>query len=85
MPPSSTDPSDTSNFESYELEASDCELFAGDRAIVRTQLLDADRKRVHYVHSMYAEPSGEVVATNECLGMNISLDTRRSAPFALER
>ena len=57
------------------------ELFVGDEIRVTTQLLDCDHKRVHYFHTMYHAESGRVAATNECLGMCVSRESRRSAPF----
>ncbi|NET74008.1 MAG: thioesterase-like protein [Sphaerospermopsis sp. SIO1G2] len=57
------------------------ELFAGEQATVTTQLLDWDHKRVHYVHLMHHAESGKLVSVNECLGMNVNLETKRSALF----
>ncbi len=57
------------------------ELFAGDEVIVSTQLLDWDHKRIHYYHRMLNAKTNEVVAVNECLVMNVHLESRRSAPF----
>ena len=57
------------------------ELFEGEEAVVRTHLLDADRKRVHYIHSMFHGRTNAPVATNECLAINVELEQRRSAPF----
>ncbi len=57
------------------------ELFEGDAIVVKTQLVDLDGKRLHYFHEMYHEASGRLSATNECLVMNVSLESRRSAPF----
>lgn len=56
------------------------ELFSGDAARIDTQLLDWDAKRIHYLHSMKRE-DGERVATNQCLAMNVDLETRRGAAF----
>lgn len=58
------------------------ELFAGDPIRIVTQLIGVDYKRIHYFHHMYHGSTDELVATNECLCINVSLDTRRSAPFA---
>lgn len=57
------------------------ELFKGDPIRIETQLIDADHKRIHYVHEMFHGATGRRVATNECLCMNVNLKTRRSAPF----
>ena len=40
-----------------------------------------DHKRVHYLHTMYHGTTGAIVARNECLCMNVHLETRRSSPF----
>lgn len=58
------------------------ELFKDDPILVTTQLLDWDYKRVHYYHRMTQRTTGKLVATNECLGMSIDLESRRSAPFS---
>ena len=57
------------------------EVFEGDPLRVTTQLVDMDAKRIHYFHTMYHGESGALVATNECLCMNVDLETRRSTPF----
>lgn len=57
------------------------ELFEGDAIRIQTTLIDFDSKRVHYFHRMYKETAAELVATNECLCMNVNLKTRRSQPF----
>ncbi len=57
------------------------ELFEGDPIRTTTQLVDFDQKRIHYFHRMYKETTGSLVATNECLCMNVNLETRRSAEF----
>jgi len=60
------------------------ELFEGDRITITTQLLDWDHKRLHYYHSMANSANGKLTAVNECLAMNVNLDTRRSASFSDE-
>ena len=57
------------------------EVFDGEPLSVTTQLLDMDHKRIHYLHTMVHGDDQRLVACNECLCMNISLDNRRSAPF----
>ncbi len=57
------------------------ELFVGDAIRVETTLVDHDAKRIHYFHRMIDSDSGKLVATNECLCMNVDLTSRRSAPF----
>ena len=57
------------------------EVFEGEPLRVTTQLVDMDHKRVHYFHAMYHGETGMLVATNECLCMNVNLASRRSSPF----
>lgn len=57
------------------------ELFDGDSIVIKTQLIDLDKKRIHYLHSMFRDDSNKLCATNECLAMNIDLTTRKSAAF----
>jgi acyl-CoA thioester hydrolase len=57
------------------------ELFAGDHVRITTTLVDFDHKRVHYLHRMYDDKSGQLTASNECLGMNVDLESRRSTAF----
>ena len=57
------------------------ELFEGDPIRIETLLVDHDHKRIHYFHRMYHGESGALVATNECLCMNVDLESRRSSPF----
>ncbi|MEM7280747.1 MAG: thioesterase family protein [Pseudomonadota bacterium] len=57
------------------------ETFEGQSLRIVTQLADYDEKRVHYIHAMYHGETDELCATNECLAMNIDLNTRRGAPF----
>lgn len=57
------------------------ELFEGDPIRVTTQLVDWDHKRVHYYHEMFHAENGRLAATNECLAMNVDLETRRSTAF----
>lgn len=57
------------------------ELFVGEAAVITSQLLDADHKRLHYMHQMVHQKSGELAATNECLAINVDMASRRSTPF----
>lgn len=57
------------------------ELFAGDPIRVTTNLIDVDDKRIHYFHQMFVGESARLVARNECLCMNVDLDSRQSKPF----
>ncbi len=60
------------------------ELRQGDPIEIRTQLLDWDAKKLHYIHFMHHRNDGFVAATNEVLSLHISQRTRRSAPMAPE-
>lgn len=60
------------------------ELFEGDAIRIETTLVDYDAKRIHYFHRMIDLGSGKLVATNECLCMNVDLTARKSAPFPAE-
>lgn len=57
------------------------EMKEGDRFRVASQILDHDHKRVHLVHTMFAEDDGRLVATNELMLMHIDYAARRSAPW----
>ncbi len=57
------------------------ELFEGDAIRVETALVDYDAKRIHYFHRMLDTAKSKLVATNECLCMNVDLAARKSAPF----
>ncbi len=61
------------------------EVLAGDRLRLTSQLADYDHKRLHYIHCMYHADEGYLAATNECLGMYIDLETRRSTRFSDEQ
>ncbi len=57
------------------------EVFEGDALRIESTLLDRDAKRVHYYHEMFQDETDTLVATNECLAMNVNLHSRRSCPF----
>ena len=61
------------------------EVMAGDSLRLTSQLADYDHKRLHYIHCMYHDKQGYLAATNECLGMYIDLESRRSASFSDEQ
>ena len=60
------------------------ELFEGDAIRVETTLVDFDAKRIHYFHRMIETDGGKLVATNECLCMNVDLTARKATPFAAD-
>ena len=60
------------------------EVLEGDKLRISSQLMDYDHKRLHYIHCMYHDEQNYLAATNECLGMYIDLETRRSTSFSEE-
>jgi acyl-CoA thioester hydrolase len=60
------------------------EVHQGDRLTVRSWLLGADAKRVHYFHEMFHADSGERSAVQELLALHIDMRIRRVAPFPAE-
>ena len=58
------------------------EIMDGDKLRITTQVLDADSKRMHIFHRMYANGSDEVAATNELMILGVDLASRRVAPMA---
>ena len=58
------------------------ELFVDEEVRVATQLVGLDHRKIHYFHSMVHAGTEEVVATNECLAINVTLKSKRSAPFS---
>ncbi len=59
------------------------ELFDNDPIRIETTLVDMDDKRIHYLHQLFHEETGILSARNECLCMNIDLDSRRSRHFPI--
>jgi acyl-CoA thioester hydrolase len=57
------------------------ELREGDGFEVATQLIDADRKRLHIFHAMTRQASGELSATMEVMGLHVDMNGPRSAPL----
>ncbi|MBW7862126.1 MAG: thioesterase family protein [Rhodocyclaceae bacterium] len=57
------------------------ELKCDQPYVVRTQLIDADTKRIHLFHRMHHANEGWLAATNEVITMHIDMAQRRSAPF----
>ncbi len=60
------------------------EVHLGDRLRVRSWLLGADTKRVHYFHEMFHGESGERSAVQELMALHIDMGIRRVAPFPAE-
>ena len=59
------------------------ELFEGDEGRIVTRMIDWDPKRIHYFHTMY-DADGTLVATNELLGINVDMETRKVVGFDSE-
>jgi acyl-CoA thioester hydrolase len=55
------------------------ELHAGDTFTIDTQLIDADRKRLHLFHAMAMAETGIIAATTEIMTLHVDLATSRSA------
>ena len=45
------------------------------------QLLDYDRKRLHYFQQMYHKEQGYLAATSEQLALHVDMTTRRAGEF----
>jgi acyl-CoA thioester hydrolase len=61
------------------------EVHLNDRLLVRTVLLGADKKRVHYFHEMFHADSNERSAVQELMALHIDMGVRRVAEFPPEK
>jgi acyl-CoA thioester hydrolase len=63
------------------------ELMAGERVLIRTYLLGADAKRLHYFHEMFRYDAGSDgrAAAQELLALHIDMNVRRVTPFPAGR
>jgi acyl-CoA thioester hydrolase len=61
------------------------EVHLGDRLLIRTWLLAADKKRIHYFHEMFHADSGERSCVQELLALHIDMSIRRVAEFPAEK
>lgn len=57
------------------------EVHLHDRLSIRSWLLGADQKRLHYFHEMFHAESGERSAVQELMALHIDMRVRRVAPF----
>ncbi len=64
----------------YEREA-----HLGDRLRVKSWLLGADSKRVHYFHEMFHADSGERSAVQELMALHIDMRIRRVTPLPADK
>jgi acyl-CoA thioester hydrolase len=61
------------------------ELHLGEKLRVRSWLLGADSKRVHYFHEMFHAESGERACVQELLALHIDMRIRRVAPYEADK
>jgi acyl-CoA thioester hydrolase len=61
------------------------EVHLGDKLLVRSWLLGADTKRLHYFHEMFHIESGERSAVQELMALHIDMGRRRVAPYPQEK
>jgi acyl-CoA thioester hydrolase len=59
----------------------ECELLVGERVRIVSQIVGADRKRLHLAHEMFRAAEAERVATQELMFLSVDLGHRRVAPF----
>ena len=57
------------------------ELSEGDEVAIHFQLLGYDTKRLHFFEQMYHREQGFMAATSEQMGLHVSMQSRRAAPF----
>jgi len=77
------DYAERTEFSTFALEAHvtyQREVLEGTRVQLTTQLLDRDRKRLHYFHRM-CNAAGEVAATLEQVSLHVDLNRRCSTPM----
>ena len=60
------------------------ELHAGDPVRVTFQLLDFDKKRVHYFEQLFHAEHGWVSATSENMSLHVDMNSKKTAPFSDE-
>jgi acyl-CoA thioester hydrolase len=60
------------------------ELHAEDPVRVTFQLIDYDRKRMHYFEQLFHAGEGWVAATSENMSLHVDMDAGRTAPFPAE-
>ena len=57
------------------------EVSLDDDLELHLQLLDYDRKRLHYFQQMYHKDQGYLAATSEQLALHVDMSTRRAGEF----
>jgi acyl-CoA thioester hydrolase len=61
------------------------EVHLGDKLLVRSWLLGADIKRLHYFHEMFHVESGERSAVQELMALHIDMGLRRVSPYPAQQ
>jgi acyl-CoA thioester hydrolase len=61
------------------------ELRAGERVQVRSFVLGADAKRLHFAHEMLSEAGGERAAMQELMALHVDMSARRAVRFRADR
>ena len=61
------------------------EVHLDDKLLVRTWLLGADEKRLHYFHEMFHTERGERSAVQELMALHIDMNVRRVVPFPRDK
>jgi len=78
----------TRNLSMFALEAHISylrEIKQGERVVVDSQILDHDEKRIHVFQTMSNVDGGFVSATAEIMQLHVDMETRRAAPFPIDR
>ncbi|MEM9623598.1 MAG: thioesterase family protein, partial [Pseudomonadota bacterium] len=57
------------------------ELSLHDEVEVHFQLLDYDKKRLHFIEQLFHREQGYLAATSEQLGIHVDMQTRRATAF----
>lgn len=57
------------------------EVHAGETVLIKTQLIAADAKRIHYLHEMRVKGRTDLCATLEQLSIHVDLDSRRTTAW----
>lgn len=60
------------------------ELVLNQEFFVETRLTGHDHNKLQYVHWMYDKKSRDLVATNECLCLNVDVNSRKAKRFREE-
>lgn len=61
------------------------ELMEGEHVRVRSLVLGADAKRLHFAHEMLSESGGERAAIQELMVLHVDMSARRAVPFPPDR